>query len=263
MVMNFLSGGAAINVLCRESGMGLEVVDAGVKADFPVGAALTPAKIGHGTANFLNGPAMTNQQCFSAMQKGAEIAKRKKAGGSNTIAFGEMGIGNTSSSAMIMHCITGLAIEQCVGAGTGHAAGGQERKLQILSQCASSYNGKGSPMDILAHFGGFETAMICGAIIGAASENMLIIIDGFNVGAALLIASKLQPKVLDRCLAAHVSGEKGHRAMLGHIGLRPLLDIGMRLGEGTGAAAALPLVKMALAALNDMASFEDAGVSKA
>lgn len=261
MVENFLAGGAAINVLARESGMALVVADAGVNHDFGVRPGLRDAKVAPGTASYLSGSAMTPEQCRLAMERGAAMAAELSAAGCNVLGFGEMGIGNTASASLITHFLTGTPMGDCVGRGTGLDSTGLDRKRAILSELAGRYQGGREPLDILAGFGGFEIAMMAGAMLEAGRRGMLLLVDGFIVTSALLVAVKLEPAILAACVFSHLSEERGHAAQLKHLGVEPLLQLDLRLGEGTGAALAYPLVKSAVAFLNDMASFESAGVS--
>jgi nicotinate-nucleotide--dimethylbenzimidazole phosphoribosyltransferase len=289
MVENFLAGGAAINVLARQAGMKLVVADAGVAHDFGPREHLVDAKVGAGgTANYLEGAAMGEAQCTVAMGHGAKLARDFAAAGCNVIGFGEMGIGNTASASLITHCITGLPLADCVGRGTGLDDAGLERKRALLAQALAAWPqrppfshlpltegaaGRGSPhlgkaeagpdaLLVLTRFGGFEIAMLAGAMLAAAEARMTLLIDGFIVTAALLVAAQMSPAILDYCVYAHCSNEAGHRRQLDWLGGRPLLDLGLRLGEGTGAALALPLLNAACAFMNEMASFESAGVSE-
>ncbi len=271
MVENFLAGGAAINVFARQAGMTLVVADAGVAHDFGPRDGLVDAKVGAGgTANYLEGAAMSEAECATAMQHGARLVREFTAAGCNVLAFGEMGIGNTASASLITHCITGLALADCVGRGTGLDDAGLERKRALLAQAlaiwperpAAGDVGADDAMRILARFGGFEIAMLAGAMLAAAEARMTLLIDGFIVTSALLVASRVAPEILDYCVYAHCSNEAGHRRQLDWLGGAPLLDIGLRLGEGTGAALALPLLNAACAFMNEMASFESAGVSE-
>ncbi len=263
MVLNFIDKGAAINVFSKQHNIHVKVVDSGVKGEFTYREKekLLNYKIAHGTQSFLNGPAMTEEQCRSAMAKGAEAVKICHEESCNVIGFGEMGIANTSSSALLMHTITGEHLENCVGKGTGLDDEGVRKKKAVLEQSLNLYNDNGSPLSLLAHFGGFETAMITGAFLKAAELNMTILVDGFNVTAAFLVAHKIEPKTLEYCIFSHQSDEKGHRKMLEYLNANPLLKLNMRLGEGTGAAVAYPIVVSAVNFINEMASFEKAGVS--
>ncbi len=260
MVMNFIRGGAAISVFCKHNAIALKVIDAGVDFDFPGTNSITNAKIGKGTKNILQEPAMTVETCLKAMRKGREIMKSEFDKGSNIVGFGEMGIGNTSSAALLMSRFTGIPIEQCVGRGTGLDDQGLLKKKEILKKCIDKYSYK-DPVEILATFGGFEIAMMCGAMLEAQKLGMVLLIDGFIATSALLAAQKIDNAVLDNCIFCHESDEQGHKLMLEYLKAEPLLNLGMRLGEGTGAALAYPIVKAAVAFLNEMASFEEAHVS--
>ena len=263
MVLNFTKEGAAINVFAKQNDINISIIDSGVKGQFDDNARqkIKNLKIAEGTKSFLNGPAMTPEQCQKAIHAGAEMVNERYNGGCNIIGFGEMGIGNTSSSAMLMHLITGESLKTCVGKGTGLNEKGLNKKREILAESMKHYKQNGSPIELLAHFGGFELAMIVGAFLQAASNKMTIMVDGFNVTAALLVAQKMEPNVLEYCIFAHQSDEKGHLKMLEYLNAKPLLNLGMRLGEGTGAAVAYPLIKASVNFLNKMASFDEAGVS--
>ena len=265
MVENFLAGGAAINVFARQNGLGLSVVDAGVAHDFgEQRAGLIDVKVAAGTANYIEQPAMSVAQCAQAIEQGAGIVLGLAAAGCNVVGFGEMGIGNTASASLLTHCLTGLPLAECVGRGTGLDDAGLARKQDLLEQALVRYrNGGGDndPFAVLAEFGGFEIATMVGAMLAAAEAKMVLLIDGFIVGSAALVASRLAPALLDYCVFCHRSAEAGHRTQLLAMGAEPLLDLGLRLGEGTGAALAYPLVQAAVAFLNEMASFESAGVS--
>lgn len=264
MVENFLRGGAAINVLARQAGMQLVVADAGVNHDFDVCNGLLDAKVAYGTASYLDGAAMMAEQRDEAMRHGANAIAAAHANGCNVIGFGEMGIGNTSSASLITHCLTGAPLADCVGRGTGLDDAGLARKQALLSQALAAWTERSDdPLEVLARFGGFEIAMLAGAMIAAAERRMVLLIDGFIVTAALLVACKLNPSVRECCVFAHCSEEAGHALQLRHLEARPLLQLGLRLGEGTGAALAYPLLKAACAFLDEMASFDSAGVSTA
>ncbi len=263
MVLNFLAGGAGINVFAKQNNMQLRVIDVGVNHQFVPNPNLIDAKIDMGTANFLHAPAMLLAQCEQAFARGAAIAKQEINAGCNVLGFGEMGIANTSSASCLMSVLCNMPIEECVGRGTGLDDAGLINKTAILKQAIQHHSiDNQDVMRVLATFGGFEIAMMAGAMLGAAEQKALLLIDGFIATAALLIASKLQPNILQYCVFAHCSGEVGHRKLLDYLGAKPLLDLGMRLGEGTGAALALPLVQAAVNFLNEMASFESAGVSE-
>lgn len=261
MVRNFLGGGAAINVFARQNGMAVRVVDAGVNHDFGGIDGLIDAKIGFGTRNFLQEPAMTHEQCEAAMAKGAALAAQEIAQGSNVLGFGEMGIGNTSSAAIITSKLCGLPLEQCVGRGTGLDDAGLQKKRELLGEAVARHDTGNDPIEVLATFGGFEIAMMAGAMLSGARRSTLLLIDGYIATSALLIAASLQPAIKHYCVFAHESGEPGHARQLASLSVEPLLSLDMRLGEGTGAALAYPLVQAAVNFLNEMASFESAGVS--
>lgn len=264
MVLNFLNGGAAINVFCKQNRVKLRVVDAGVNHVFDAEMPLSHHKIGFGTANFASAPAMRLAQVAQAFQVGAALVDEEIAQGCNVLAFGEMGIGNTSSASCLMSVLLGLPIEACVGRGTGLDDDGVLKKAAILSAAIAHHDlDNQDTLTVLATFGGFEIAMMVGAMLQAAQQKTLLLVDGFIASAALLVASKLAPNVLDYCVFAHCSDEAAHRQLLAHFHAKPLLDIGLRLGEGTGAVLAYPLVQAAVNFLNDMASFDSAGVSTA
>lgn len=262
MVFNFLQGGAGINVFARQNGMQIKVVDAGVNFDFNQHPELVHAKVGMGTKSYLHEPAMTMAQCEEAINKGAAIVREIQESGANVIGFGEMGISNTSAAAVIMSLLCDIPLEQCIGRGTGLDDEGLTRKRVILSEAIVRHNGmERTPLNVLSAFGGFEIAMMCGAMLQAAAAGMIILVDGFITTAALLVASKINEHVLDYCIFTHQSNEQGHLLMLAHLKAVPLLSLGMRLGEGTGAAVAYPIIQAAVSFLNEMASFESAGVS--
>ncbi|QIE22807.1 Nicotinate-nucleotide--dimethylbenzimidazole phosphoribosyltransferase [Caballeronia sp. SBC1] len=264
MVANFIAGGAAINALSKASGMTLEVVDAGVASASSVApaAGFVDAAIRRGgTRNFAHEPAMTHDEALQAIERGAARVRFHAALGTNVIGFGEMGIANTSAAACLMSRICNVEIEACVGRGTGLDDAGLNHKRDVLAAALKKHAASTDPLETLATFGGFEIAMIVGAFLAAAEARMTILVDGFIVTSALLVAHALNPAVLDYCVFAHASDETGHRRMLEHFNAAPLLQLGLRLGEGTGAALALPLLRAAVAFINEMASFESAGVS--
>lgn len=267
MVINFLQGGAAINVFAKQNNMALRVIDAGVNHTFAPDIhlinTLIDAKIDYGTRNFLAEPAMSLTQCEQAIAKGAALAKAEIDNGCNVLGFGEMGIGNTSSASCLMSVLCAIPIEQCVGRGTGLDDAGVEHKTAILKQAIQQHalNGQDA-IQTLATFGGFEIAMMTGAMLSAAEHKTLLIIDGFIATAALLVAYRLQPNILDYCVFAHCSNETAHRQMLDYLKAKPLLNLNLRLGEGSGAALAYPLIESAVNFLNEMASFASAGVSE-
>jgi nicotinate-nucleotide--dimethylbenzimidazole phosphoribosyltransferase len=262
MVANFIAGGAAINVLSKAAGMTLEVVDAGVASASPPAAGFVDAAIRRGgTRNFAHEPAMTRDEVLQAIERGAARVRFHAALGTNVIGFGEMGIANTSAAACLMSRICSVEIDACVGRGTGLDEAGLNHKRDVLAAALKKHTASTDPLETLATFGGFEIAMIAGAFLAAAEARMTILVDGFIVTSALLVAHALNPAVLDYCVFAHASDETGHRRMLEYLNAAPLLQLGLRLGEGTGAALALPLLRAAVAFINEMASFESAGVS--
>jgi len=258
MVENFLAGGAAVSVLARQHGLTLTVVDAGVRHDFAPREGLALCKIAPGTADSLEQPAMSEAQCAQAISVGRQLLA--KAPG-NALLLGEMGIGNTSSAALLLARLTRSPIEQCTGRGTGLDDAGVQRKTALLRQVLAAHPQAKEPLQALAAFGGFEIAMMLGAVLQAALERRVIVVDGFIASSAVLLASQLQPAVLERCVFAHQSDESGHALMLQSMKAEPLLHLGLRLGEGSGAALAWPLLESACRILGEMASFESAGVS--
>ncbi|MEC5407226.1 nicotinate-nucleotide--dimethylbenzimidazole phosphoribosyltransferase [Paraburkholderia sp. MPAMCS5] len=261
MVANFLAGGAAVNALSRVAGIELEVVNAGIATPLPRTDGLIDIPIAAGTRNFAHEPAMTHAQALAAMQAGAERVRHHAARGSNVIGFGEMGIANTSAAACLMSRVCGAPIDECVGRGTGLDDAGLAKKRNVLAAALAHHEKSSAPLDVLATFGGFEIAMMAGAYLAAAHARMTILVDGFIASSALLIADAIAPNVRAYCVFAHASNEAGHRRMLDHFGAAPLLSLDMRLGEGTGAALAVPLLRAASAFINEMASFESAGVA--
>jgi nicotinate-nucleotide--dimethylbenzimidazole phosphoribosyltransferase len=260
MVMNFCGGGAAINVFCKQNGIDLKVFDVGVDFDFPENLPVVNAKIARGSRNMRHEPAMTVEECEAAILQGRKFVEEEAKNGCNTIAFGEMGIGNTSASTLLMHKFTGHSLEECTGRGAGLNNEQLDNKLAVLKEIAKKYNPE-KPLEILATFGGLEIATMVGAFLEAKEQRMVILVDGFIATAAVLTASKMDSLVLENSVFCHSSDEKGHRKMLDYLNVRPLLSLNMRLGEGSGAALAFPIVKSAVAFLNEMASMEDAGVS--
>ncbi|MBE9466411.1 nicotinate-nucleotide--dimethylbenzimidazole phosphoribosyltransferase [Dyadobacter subterraneus] len=262
MVLNFLNGGAAINVFTKQNGIELALVDAGVDYDFEPNEKLIDAKINHSTKSFLSESAMTETECQRAIEKGKEIVKNITKTGCNVIGFGEMGIGNTSSAAVIVSKLLDIPIEDCVGKGTGVNPDQYQNKITILQKAISNHTEVLiNPLQILQTFGGFEIAMMCGAFLAAAEKKMILMVDGFIASSAFLCALKLNPAIKDFAIFCHQSEEKGHQLLLESLNVKPLLNLDMRLGEGTGCAVAYPLLKSAVAFLNEMASFESAGVS--
>jgi len=258
MVQNFLSGGAAANVLARVAGIEVQVVDCGVAGEPIVDSGLVSRRIGAGTANALTEAAMSQIQMDQAITSGRIIGSE---GDYDAVCFGEMGIGNTSSASLLMHKVTGLPLEGLVGRGTGVDDDALAKKGVLLSQAASRTNSPLPALEALLEYGGFEIATMTGAMKGAADAGRIILVDGFIASAAAMIARDIWPEVDDHLVWSHYSAETGHQLLLRELGVSPLLDLGMRLGEGTGAILAWPLVKSAAAILNEMATFETAAVS--
>lgn len=261
MVLNFVSGGAAINVFSRQNGLELKVIDAGVNYDFALQLPIIHQKVGYGTKSFLKQPAMTQAQFKECLQKGGDIVEIVHQKGSNCVGFGEMGIGNTATSSVLMSILTTIPIEECVGSGTGVVHEALERKTNILKEALSHYQGEDSIEAKLAHFGGYEIFQMAGGMLKAFERDMLIMVDGFISTVAFLVAHFYQPQIIQNAVFCHCSQEKAHLAILNKLNVKAILDLRLRLGEGTGVALAFPLIQSALAFLNEMASFEEAGVS--
>jgi nicotinate-nucleotide--dimethylbenzimidazole phosphoribosyltransferase len=269
MVENFLAGGAAVSVFSRLNGMALTVVDCGVAHDFLAGLPAGSQRPGllvrkvaggeQGTADSSQQSAMSEPQCQQAIHNGMALVKALPG---NALLLGEMGIGNTSAASLLLARLAGLDIEVCTGAGTGLDAPAVQRKTAILREVLARHPNATTPLDALAAFGGFEIATMVGAVLQAATERRVVVVDGFIASSAVLVAHAIDPLVLQRCVFAHRSGERGHEFMLQHLGVQALLDLGLRLGEGSGAALAWPLLQAACAMLREMASFESAGVSE-
>ncbi|MDR6535431.1 nicotinate-nucleotide--dimethylbenzimidazole phosphoribosyltransferase [Variovorax soli] len=262
MVENFLDGGAAVSVLARQHGLALTVVDCGVRHDFALAGpreGLRILKIAPGTADASAGPAMSIAQCREAIANGMALVRELPG---NALLLGEMGIGNTSAASLLLARLAGQDIDACTGSGTGLDAAGLARKRGLLREVLALHADAGTPLTALAAFGGFEIATLVGAVLQAAEERRVIVVDGFIASAAVLVAQALRPHVAQRCVAAHESAEPGHRLLLEALGLEPLLKLDLRLGEGSGAALAWPLLDSACRILREMASFESAGVSQ-
>ena len=257
MVENFLAGGAAVSVLARQHGIALTVVDCGVAHDFAPRPALRVCKVAPGTADCSQGPAMTMEQCLQAIRNGQELVRSLPG---NALMLGEMGIGNTSSASLLLARLHGVDLVDCTGAGTGLNSEGVRHKIAVLREALAANPDTGDALDALVALGGLEIATMVGAMLQAAAQDRLLLIDGVIVTSALLVAAKIEPRVLQRCIFSHRSGEPGHQYMLEVLHARPLLDWGMRLGEGSGAAIAWPLLESACTMLRDMASFASAGV---
>ncbi len=262
MVLNFLNGGAGINVLAHQVGATVTVVDVGVDHDFDDAPGLVQAKVARGTANLLEGPAMTREQAVEAMLVGARVAEMLIGQGADLLIPGEMGIGNTTPSAALAAAFTGKPAAQVTGRGTGLDDEGLARKVQMVEQALALHQpDPADPLGVLAALGGLEIAAIAGYALAAAGKGVPVLVDGLISTAGCLCAVKLCPGVKDWLLAGHASVEKGQAAMLAELGLRPILDLDLRLGEGTGAALAVAVLRAAVAIYNEMATFESAGVS--
>ena len=263
MVYNFLKGSAAINVLARHIGAEVLVVDMGVAADFKEHQMLMKKKIGYGTKNMVKGPAMTEGQAVKSIEAGIEIAEEMIKKGYDIIATGEMGIGNTTASSAIASVICGADIESVTGYGTGIDDGCRKNKIDVIKKAISvNKPDLADGIDVLSKVGGFEIGGIAGIILGCAANRTPVVIDGFISGAGALIASVIAPYSINYMIASHYSSEKGHRIVLGRLGLRPLFDFDMRLGEGTGAAIGISIIEASVKILNEMATFSQAGVSE-
>jgi nicotinate-nucleotide--dimethylbenzimidazole phosphoribosyltransferase len=256
MVATLLAGKATANAFARAVGAEVTVVDAGVDADLLAHPALIDARVRKGTRNAASEPAMTTAEVELALRRGAEQAADAVARGAEVIVLGEMGIGNSASAALLMHRLAPAPLADCVGAGAGHDAAGLAHKLAVLTRAADRSDAT-EPLEVLRQFGGLEIAMMAGAIHGAAERKTPVVVDGFICTAAALVAIRLRPEVRDACLFAHRSAEAGHDRMLKALGAEPLLDLGLRLGEGTGGLLALPLLRAAAALMSEVASLDD------
>jgi nicotinate-nucleotide--dimethylbenzimidazole phosphoribosyltransferase len=262
MVFNFLEGGASINALARQVGAAVKVVDIGVDYEFEPADALILRKVGRGTANFAKGPAMSRADAIRSLEVGMEMAALCRKQGVDLVGTGDMGIGNTTPSAAIAACLTGRPVAEVTHRGTGIDDAALVNKIRVIEAgLARNAPDSRDPVDVLAKVGGFEIGGIAGLVLGCAAFGIPVVVDGFISTAGALIASDLHPNVRDYVFAAHKSVEVGHGAMLEKIGQRPILDLDMRLGEGTGGALAMGLIEAALRALREVKTFDAAGVS--
>ena len=263
MVMNFVQGGAAINVFCRQHNITLEVVDAGVNGTFEKNLPIIHNKIPNtfGTNNYLKEPAMSIKEGQKSIDRGAALIQKIYENGCNIIGFGEMGIGNTSSASLIMSKICKLPLSECVGRGTGLDDQALKTKLQLLQKAQDLHRRLDTPLKVLTAFGGFEIAQMVGAMLQAAELGMIVLVDGFIATSAYLIAHQIEPNISHYAVFCHQSDESGHKAMLDFLGANALLKLDLRLGEGSGCALAYPIIQSAVNFMNEMASFETAGVS--
>ncbi|WP_289763193.1 nicotinate-nucleotide--dimethylbenzimidazole phosphoribosyltransferase [uncultured Duncaniella sp.] len=260
---HFSKGGAGINFLCDQHGFRLVLVDAGVDYDIPAGHGIIDKKVRKSTRNFRHEAAMTAGEFQLCLERGAEVIDEiHDSTGCNIVSFGEMGSGNTSSSSMWMHLFTGIPLKQCIGAGAGLDSDGIRHKYEVLSDALSRYDGDGSVESEMAWFGGYEMVMAVGAMLRAAELGMVIIVDGFIMTSCILAASRLYPAVLDYAVFGHQGDESGHKLMLENLGVRALLHLDLRLGEGSGAVCAYPIIESAVRMINHMDSFKDVNVTK-
>ncbi|MCH5326172.1 MAG: nicotinate-nucleotide--dimethylbenzimidazole phosphoribosyltransferase [Duncaniella sp.] len=259
---HFVRGGAGINFLCRQHGFSLVVVDAGVDCEFAPGSGVVDMKVRRSSRNFLYEAAMTPDEADLCLERGAEMTDRIRNEGCNIVSLGEMGSGNTSAAAMWMHILTGIPLERCIGAGAGLDSEGLARKRRVLERALAAYSGDGSLWDRLCHFGGLEMMMAVGAMLRAAERGMVILVDGFIMTACMGAAMALHPAVAEYAVWGHCGDESGHRLLLDALGARPLLSLSLRLGEGSGAVCAYPIVESAVRMINEMDSFREVEVTK-
>lgn len=262
MISNFLGGGAGINFLARQHNFVLKVVDGGIDYDFPAIDGLISRKVRKGTRNFLYESALTDLEVEQCIEIGAEIVKECHKKGCNIICFGEMGIGNTSPSSMWMTCLAGIPLLECVGAGSGLDSRGVMHKYTILKRALDNFKEERNAMNVMRYFGGIEMIMAVGGMLQAAELNMIILVDGFIMTNCVLAASKLYPEVINYCVFGHQGDEAGHKLLLDHLKVKPLLNLGLRLGEGSGAICAYPIVESAVRMINEMNTFSNAAVTK-
>ncbi len=258
--LNFMNGGGGIGLFSSEFGFDLRVVDAGVNFDFKPHPNLIDAKVRKGTRNFLHEPAMTIEECIQALESGRKIVARINEDGCNVIGFGEMGIGNTTPASALLSVYTGLDVDACVGPGSGLKAEGVKHKAHVIKEAIKLHGISDDPIENLARFGGLEIATIAGGMLEAAARRMIVITDGFITTSALLAAHAIDSKVVDYSFFAHQSQEQGHKKMVDFMGGEPILDLGFRLGEGTGSAVAYSVIKASVAMLNKMTSFDEAAI---
>lgn len=259
---HFLHGGAGVTFFCCQHGFKLKLVDAGVDYDLPYEKGIINMKVRKSTRNYLHEAAMTKEEMELCIERGAQVVRDSYNEGCNVVSFGEMGIANTSSSSLWMHALTGIPLAQCVGAGSGLDDEGVRHKYNVLKQSYDNYQGDYSPEDIIRYFGGYEMVMAIGGMLQAAELNMVILVDGFIMTNCMLAASKLYPNVLHYAIYGHQGDEAGHKLVLDVLHAKPLLNLGLRLGEGTGAICAYPIVDSAVRMINEMDSFTSASVTK-
>jgi nicotinate-nucleotide--dimethylbenzimidazole phosphoribosyltransferase len=262
MVLNYLQGGAAVNAFVRQHGMRMRIVDAGVDGELPEHPDLISLKVRRGSRNSLREAALTLDEVDDCLIRGASVSGTEIERGADAVLCGEMGIGNTSASALILSALLQLPLDECIGRGAGHDDKGLERKRQLLHQVREARGAVKRGREALAAYGGLEIAMMSGAMIAAASQRRLILVDGFIATAAAVAAENIRPGVLDYCLFSHASAESGHARALRELGVEPLVDLGLRLGEATGAVLVWPLLQSATGFLREMATFSSAGVTE-
>ena len=256
MVATYLAGRAGVNALAKASGVDVQVIDAGVDADIPAHPGLIDAKIRRGSRNAAREPALTSEEVSDCLARGASIVAASIDAGTDVVAIGEMGIGNTTSAALLMHRLAPASLADCVGAGAGLDAAGIARKLAVAGRAAAR-SGATPPLEVLSEFGGYEIAMMAGAVLGSATRRRPVIVDGFIASVAALVAVRLQPAARGYCVFSHRSAERGHGLLLDALDAKPYLDLGLRLGEGTGAVMAVPLLRAAAGILTEMADLAD------
>ncbi len=263
MVENFLRGGAGINVLAKQAGARIVFVDMGVASDLKPDKQLIVKKVDYGTKNICKSPAMTDEQAVKSIESGIEIVNDEFKKGLDIVGTGDMGIGNTTASSAIFAALSRKSVEEVTGRGTGLSDEQLTHKIDVIKRAlALNKPNPQKPLEVLAKVGGFEIGGLAGVMLGAAAQKVPVVIDGFISGAAALVAMALAPQMKDYIIAAHVSAEAGHTAMLQYLGLKPLLNLEMRLGEGTGAALGVIIAEAAVRTLNEMATFAEAGVSE-
>lgn len=262
VIHNFLNGGAGVCFLSRQHGFEMKIVDGGVDYDFPDIPQLINRKIRKGTRNFLHEAAMTQEEMELALQYGADIVTDCYQSGCNVISFGEMGVGNTAASSMWMTCFTQIPLIDCVGAGSGLDSEGVKHKYEILNRALKHYQGDFNTVDIMRYFGGYEMVMAVGGMLRAAELKLVILIDGFIMTNCVLAASRLYPEMLSYCIFGHCGDESGHKRVLDFLKAKPILSLGLRLGEGSGAICAYPIIDSAVRMINEMHTFQQAAITK-
>jgi nicotinate-nucleotide--dimethylbenzimidazole phosphoribosyltransferase len=263
MVLNFLNGGAAVNVFTKQNKVELVLIDAGVDKDFPENSSLLNRKINYGTKSFLKEKAMTQEELAKCFEEGAKVIENIREKGCNIIGFGEMGIGNTTSATALFSKLLNVPVSKCIGRGTGLDDDQLTRKKKVIEDALKLHKKiSRDPLEVLQTFGGFEIAMMCAGMLTAAKEQMIVMVDGFIATAAFLCAYCINPEVKHYAIFTHLSHEAGHKLLLDSLETEPLLSLDMRLGEGTGCAIVYPIIQSAVNFLNEMASFDEAGVSK-